>query len=57
MKSPREIAEALQVIKDVCEEAEYCGACPLRIEGLDCGIKNGMPKWWEVNLPDEWKAF
>lgn len=57
MRTPTEIAEALQVIKDVCDEY-YCNceACPIRGTSSDCGLDEA-PTEWEINNPNEWKAF
>ena len=59
MKSPREIVEALKVIKAVCMESN-CESCPLRDNEYSpdsCKLATTDPSEWEINDPDEWKAF
>lgn len=57
MKSPKEIVDALKVIKDVCDESGHCSACPLKgIEYNTCALKI-TPNCWEINDPDRWTAF
>lgn len=58
MKSPKEITEALKVIKDTCEASADCYSCPLKGNAYhNCGITQKTPRNWEINEPDEWKAF
>lgn len=58
--SQEEILNALQVIKDTCEEmpASYpCEHCPLSRNG-DCILQEQAPEKWKIKSSHSvWKAF
>lgn len=41
----KEICEALQVIKDVCANADGCDNCPFGTESGDCLIEENPNNW------------
>ena len=58
------IIEALEVIIGTCKKhyqggLNCCSTCPLRNNYGDCGIVESeeIPRTWNINKIDEWKAF
>ena len=62
-RTQNEIINALEVIKDTCDIYyksglyETCEKCPLRNAWGDCGVIEDAPKTWNINKPNEWRAF
>ena len=62
--SHEEILQALQVIKDVCDQHDNCTGCPFHVPNengvYECKIRNDdeLPAQWNIkDDDDEWKAF
>ena len=53
-----EIYNALQIIKDTCNEINHCGKCPFYFEG-ECMVckEDYSPTEWHINDPNQWRAF
>lgn len=51
------ILEALQTIKEVCEQNDKCGYCPLCAENGDCGIRECSPDSWVIEKRETVKYF
>lgn len=57
MKHTREeIITALHIIKDTCSEFG-CDLCPFRSIDTSCIIQKELPKDWNINDNDTWRAF
>lgn len=56
-----EIANALNIIKNICDSNIDCRCCPLRnvYDDEDCAISDVRPDCWELEIPQDehWKAF
>ena len=59
-----EIINALQVLKEVCEEYNDCDGCPLGCltenGGIDCNMltRVGYPNGWDIDTePKTWRAL
>jgi hypothetical protein len=60
MRSREEILNALNIMKEVCEEAISCLACPLGDKDGICVIQEGglNPCEWYLKKPEKvWRAF
>lgn len=52
------VLEALNTIKEVCEQTENCSDCPLRGWTLDCMLITTQPHEWKlVSDTTPWRAF
>ena len=52
-----DIAEALKVIKSVCEDND-CSTCPFGNKNSFCLIKGMTPNAWKINSEtDTWRAL
>lgn len=59
-RTQNEIINALEVIKDTCDthySSYLCKTCPLRTVNNDCGLMEDSPINWNINKPDNWRAF
>ena len=53
-----EIYNALTVLKELCEDHRHCEGCPLEHDDGDCAVSGiNNPCAWNINSPNEWKAF
>ena len=56
--SREKILEALETIKEVCEEANSCSNCPLRDWNFECMLITQQPYTWKlVSDTTPWRAF
>jgi hypothetical protein len=55
----QQIILALKIIKSECKNHARCEDCPLySLEGISvCGVRKDMPRNWEINDNEKWKAF
>lgn len=54
MHSEKEILDALNVIKEVCEKSVYCKDCPLRNKEINnvvsgCALFESSPSNWKLS--------
>ena len=59
-KVPRgRILEALDTIKEVCEQTRSCSDCPLRDWNLNCMLETQQPYTWHLVSDEDtpWRAF
>lgn len=49
------IIEALQTIKNTCNEFKHCNSCPLGC-GYGCIVNDKSPNTWEITQDHIWRA-
>ena len=52
-----EILEALNMIKDICDEQEDCETCPFADRVEVCHIQTKAPQDWDLRKERVWRAF
>jgi hypothetical protein len=57
-RTNEEIIQALEVLKDVCNESDCCPECPLRADSNECYLESHVPYKWPIKDHEEpWRAF
>ena len=53
------ILEALDTIKEVCEQTDGCSECPLRDWNCECMLITQQPYTWRLVSDEDtaWRAF
>lgn len=46
------LEKALKIIRDECNEHDYCNMCPLRTESGGCAIIKNCPHDWYLKADD-----
>ena len=59
MDKYEKVFEALLTLKEFCKTRDKCRDCPLRVPFTQerCYLKNKTPDNWNLNKPDDWRAF